>query len=346
LTSPDVGIPATRGRQDRIGIVGSSGFLGSHVLACGRAQLLDVAAVESPTIRVDEWASTSASADTWRRANAQEFERWGQALEGFDVVVNAAGMGVPTSADEQALYSANAVQPLLLGRACRLAGVRRLVHISSAAVQGRLDPLDETPRRYPFSPYTRSKAEGERCLSDAGDDVPAEVVLYRVTSVQGAERAITRRLVRLACAPVVPIAGKGDQPLPVALIDNVAHGIVFSAISPFPGPIVVQPSEDITTRQLFGFLSARRFLPVPARPVEWLLTAIRGPADRRPSLSTSVRGLELLLRGQRVAESSLTGVGFVLPVGHEGWKDLGDAVRAASSGGLAEHPGAISSASP
>ena len=333
-------------RENRIAVVGASGFIGSHVLASGHAHSLDIAAVRCPRVRVEDWRRPVTSAESWRRDNAAELERFVRSLVGFDVVVNAAGMGAPTSTDEQSLYSANAVQPLLVARACRLAGVRRLVHISTAAVQGRLDPLDETARHHPFSPYTYSKAEGERLLLEGDGDVPGELIVYRPSSVQGVERAITRRLARLAHAAIVPISGKGDQPLPLALIDNVAEGILFSALSPFSAPIVIQPSEHLTTRRLFECFSARRLLPLPPRPVGWVLSGISLPLRYLPALSTSVRGLELLYRGQRVAESTLTGWGFVPPVGHEGWEALGSAMAETPSGTATAPRGATASSPP
>ena len=54
--------------------------------------------------------------------------------------------------------------------------VPRLIHVSSAAVQERMDPLDETATLRPFSPYSSSKAAGELVLSGSGVELPDEVI--------------------------------------------------------------------------------------------------------------------------------------------------------------------------
>jgi len=239
------------------------------------------------------------------------------------LVVNAAGLAHPAGRDRAALTAANVLLPKKLALACRRADVRRLVHVSSAAVQGRLDPLDETDRRFPFSPYSRSKAEAERWLREAGPaELPDEIVVYRPTSVHGPGRAISRLLCRIAGGPIVVLGGVGNQPLPVALVENVAAGILFSAMSPVVMPVVVQPWEGVTTRRLFELLGAKRFLPVPELPLRGALRAVRRPAGVAPRVASAVRSLELLYVGQRVAESSLARAGFVLPVGLDGWPAL------------------------
>jgi nucleoside-diphosphate-sugar epimerase len=311
----------------RLGVVGYSGFIGSHVLTCGNALGLTIAALNSPRVYVGAYMHPLASAEAWRRNHRQEFEQFARSIAGLDVVINAAGMARPGSGDERSLYSANAVQPLIIALACHRADVGRLVHVSTAAVQGRLDPLDETARYLPFSPYSRSKVAGERALLDMRDYISTEVVIYRPTSVQGIGRAVTLRLGRLAQSPVVPIVDEGDQPLPLSLIQNVAFGITFVATSGSDVPIVLQPWEAITTRRLLDLLHCRRLVRVPTRPVQLALSVAKLASTRLPSFNTSIRGLELLYRGQRISSRALADRGFTTPVGLEGWQELSAAMR-------------------
>lgn len=310
----------------RLGVVGASGFIGSHVAASGLAMGLDVGAVAAPRVASPGGWDLPGGSRAWALAQAGPLDALARAVAGFDVVVNAAGLARPACRDHSALTAANVVLPALLTLACRRGQVRRLVHVSSAAVQGRLDPLDESDRRAPFSPYSRSKAEAERWLRDCDPaDLPEELVVYRPTSVHGPQRAITRLLCRVAAGPVVTLGGAGDQPLPVALVANVAAGIVFAATSSEVMPIVVQPWEGMTTRVLFELLGTSRFLAVPGPPLRWALRAARRPAGAAPRVTSALRSLELLYLGQRVAESSLTRAGFVPPVGPEGWTALAEA---------------------
>ena len=319
---------ASRARAPvRIGLLGASGFLGAHVCRRGRSGEVDVVPIAGPRVDRQPHAGAETVARRWVAANGDAFDSLCTRLAGFDVVINAAGMAAPRSADVAALEAANTVQPVVVARACARAGVRRLVHVSTAAVQGRMDPLDETARHLPFSPYTRTKAAAERHLLDTAGERPSEVVVYRPTSVLAPERGTTRLVARVAAAPIVPVVAEGHQPLPFALVDNVAAGILFAAATPVASPIVVQPDEGMTTRDLLSLFGARRLVPLAAGPVRSGLSGIRRCTTGLPSLSTAVRGLELLLLGQRVAESSLTRAGFVPPAGREAWQALARSAR-------------------
>ena len=315
----------------RILIIGASGFIGSHVAASGRAGGLEVVPLRS--IRVDP-AFPEVShrpVDVWRKDNPDVFDRLCGAVSGADAVVNAAGLAGPGSADRRRLLAANALQPAIVAGACSEAGVPRLVHVSTASVQGRMDPLDESDRHQAFSPYAASKAEGERLLLDDACAVPPEVVVYRPASVHGPARSVTKALVRLSGAPAVPVSDGGEQPLPVALVDNVAAGIVFAAtkldVEPGARVVVLHPSEDMTVRSLLESFGARRLLSLPPRTTRRIVLALRRASRRSALLSSRVRWVELLWLGQSVRSERLSGAGFSPPVGPDGWVALADTVR-------------------
>jgi nucleoside-diphosphate-sugar epimerase len=310
-------------------VLGASGYIGSNLVRVGSESGVDV----SPVQKV--WVSPIAGggrgdargvARRWRRANEEAFRRQVSALEGFEVVVNAVGTADPRAADSDELFAANAVQPAVLAHAAQLAGVRRLVHVSTAAVQGRRDPLDETAVHQPLSPYGRSKAAGERALLDAADhgtEAPPEVVVYRPTSVYGDGRPATRSLARLAARlPLMPVAGGPDRPVPVALADNVMLGIVFTATSPDALGIVLQPWEGITARNLLELFGARRTVPVPPSLVDVALAPLAATAGAVPKLVSRLRWLELVLQGQGVRAEKLLAAGFEPPCGLDAWRAL------------------------
>jgi nucleoside-diphosphate-sugar epimerase len=204
------------------------------------------------------------------------------------------------------------------------AGVRRFVHISSASVQGRLDPLDETSRHLPLSPYGRSKAAGEQALFDAAaatGAAPGEVVVYRPTSVHAPGRPATRALARLAVSlPAFPLGGAGDQAVPVALIGNVASGILHAANMTDPPVVVLQPWEGVTSRELLELFGGRRFVRLPERAVRaGVLLARR---TQSPSWVSRLRWLELTLAGQGIRAEALAATGFVPPLGRGAWFDM------------------------
>jgi nucleoside-diphosphate-sugar epimerase len=325
-------------RRMRLAVIGGSGFVGSHVVSEALSNGLDAVQITAPRLEIDQGEVSIGGVQAWPHRLRPQLQYLSDALAGSDVVVNAAGLARPGSLGGSALYAANAVLPGFVATACRAAGVRRMVHVSTAAVQGRLDPLDESVRHFPFSPYSRSKADGEQWLLTS-EDRPDEVVIYRPTSVHGRQRNTTRGLAKYASSPLVPIAGAGDQPLPVALIENVAAGLVFAATCPSFTRVMLQPPEGLTTRRLLEIFGSRRFVSLPTGLTHNGLRLVRRLSDAVPVLSTPVRSFELLYRGQGVVARSLPAAGFVPPAGESGWVALGAGLRPAIG-----HPSSVSGA--
>jgi len=199
----------------KMAIWGARGFIGRAIVrAASRAGVdliplphLDVSGINGAP------HSLHLEVQSWLETHAVERKQILYVLQGTDVAVNAAGLAGPEESDLPRLMAANAVLPGVIASLAAEAFVPRLIHVSSAAVQGRMDPLDETATMRPFSPYSSSKAAGELVLSGPGVQVPDEVIVYRPTSVQGEDRTITQSLVRLASRDFLPITGRGDAPL-------------------------------------------------------------------------------------------------------------------------------------
>jgi nucleoside-diphosphate-sugar epimerase len=306
----------------RIAVAGTRGFVGSAVTA-----RLDDAAVSVRPInglRMDAVSSVDAdvvaaawTGRPWRRLAV--FPDLVEAVRGCDVVVVCAGLARPGSADRVRLFAANALAPAALADAAAEAGCTRLVHVSSAAVQGATRLLDEGPAA-PDTPYALSKALGERLLLDPSAPLRGHTVVYRATSVQGAGRATTESLVRWVRRGVVPAVRGIDPPLPLSLVENTAAAVVHLAGSALAG-VVLHPWEGITVgrlHELVGTPARWRISPGQARRL--LATARR--VDRGRRREASVRRLELLLLGQEQGSSSLTEDGFLPPVGEAGWREL------------------------
>lgn len=314
-------------------MLGGSGYVGSRVVATGGAGGVDIAAVTMPRIGATSRCDVSTAVDSWRAGHAEAFTQLCRDFEPFEIVINAAGAASPRSNDVALLFGANVVLPMVAAQAAEAAGVRRFVHVSSAAVQGRSDPLDETCNVYPLTPYGSTKAEGERALLQAcgepyGSRSPLDIVIYRPTSVHGLGQDATETLARLvARLPAIPVRGTGDQELPVALIENVAAGIVFAGTAGVPGPILLQPSEEVTARLLVEFFGATRIIGLPATASKVVLDQLVKHAAGHPRVEGHLRWLEIMFGGQAVKATTLSEAGFQPPIGHEGWRALADSVR-------------------
>lgn len=308
----------------RVAVVGGSGYIGSHLVALGRSGEMDIAPVSAEHVSGQVAGSVSAAVHAWQRNNAGAFKELCLALKPFDVVINAAGLARAGSTDKSALFGANTVLAALVAQAAHAGGVRRLVHISSAAVQGRLDPLDESTRQYPSSPYAMSKAAAESFLLEVGrEDIPPEVIVYRPTSVQGVGQRPTDLLRRfVARLPFMLVAGSGDQHVPVALIQNVAAGILFAANMPVAPRIILQPSERITAIEFLRLFGARRIVHLPPHLSDLTLDMLHRLTRTSPLVTSHLRWLDLLLEGQEVQADTLRSAGFLPPAGRADWVEL------------------------
>jgi len=252
-------------------------------------------------------------------------------LTGLDVVVNAAGSADATSPVTPELFGANALWPLVLGLACERARVGRLVHVSTAAVQWGIRVLDDSPRYAPVSPYSETKVLGERLLTGLAGTGRLSVVLYRPPSVHGPERALTRAFVRWCDRFPLVVSGKGDQPVPVALIGNVAAALVALAVADDPPLIVSHPSEGYTVGSLYESVApGKRIWSLPPGMVRAGLRALEPVGRAFPQAAAASWRLELLLLGQAQAPSWLESQRFVLPCGPA---ELAELARGSRAGG-------------
>lgn len=279
-------------------VVGASGFIGGAVFSALQERGGQVRAVSAPRLLCDAGTpaavlDAAAALDTLRTGLAEAFA-------GADIVVNAAGLATPGAPDSPQLRGANALLPALLADAADQAGVSRLVHLSSAAVQGHRPFLDESTYVEPFSAYSRSKALGERALAARGA-ATCSVVTVRATSVQGPERGTTAKLARIAVSPLASVASPGTAPSPVSSLPALVDFVL--AVGTHAGPVpavVLQPWERATVSGVLEAAGGRRPLHLPPALCRVLLRAgfaVSSLAGER--LHGGLRRLELMWFGQR-----------------------------------------------
>ncbi|SMC31276.1 glycosyltransferase [Janibacter indicus] len=308
-------------------VIGSTGFIGTFVCEALEASGVAVRRIRAPRLTHTGSIIPAEIVRDYRSVINELAEQ----LIGVDAVVNAAGDSNAASRDRAGLMGANALLPALVAIACEQAQVPRLVHLSSAAVQGRMPELNETLEIEPFSEYSRSKAEGERLVLQIR---PRTTTVYRPPGVHAASRRVTQTLTKIATSPLSTVPGEGNDPSPQALAVNVGSAIAFLAVTPqLPPPVVTHPSEGLTTRSVLELLGGREPRSIPRIIARVLVRVGRSFARGWPALSAHVRRVEMVWFGQRQSVSWLTSPGgWEAVVGHEGWRDLGREVRSASSG--------------
>ncbi|WP_431844242.1 NAD-dependent epimerase/dehydratase family protein [Calidifontibacter indicus] len=290
----------------RVAVIGGTGFVGSAVV-----DALTARGAEPILVRAPRLSQTSAD---------DAIDDLRGCLDGCVAVVNAAGLSDAVSGDADALDIANGRLPGIIAQVCRDLDVF-FVHVSSAAVQGDREELDNSPQVDAQTPYSRSKALGEAEVRERG----GRYVIYRPPGVHAPSRRVTQQLIRVASSPLATFVGDGTYPTAQALLPNVADAIAFLALLPQdqrPPSIVHHPSEGLTTRQLLELLGGRppRRLPVPAaRGATSLLDVL---SKVQPALGGHRRRLEMLWFGQRQAPSWLTGAGWRPVADERDWEKL------------------------
>lgn len=304
-----------------VAVIGASGFVGSAVTEALQRRGADVVRLRAPRLL----GMTAHQAVPFIESQPRELLELAEQLQGADAVVNAAGNPDASSRDVPALTSANGVLPGVIAAACARASVGRLVHVSSAVVQGRLPVLDESDNADAFSDYSKSKLLGERLTRQFAD---GEAVIYRPPSVHGADRRVTRLTARIASSPLASVARPGTSPSPQALIDNVADAIAFLATTPLTPPgIVIHPWEGLSTADVMEVLGGRPPRQLPRTLARAVAASLSLTARIVPPLAANARRLEMLWFGQEQAPSWLSSAGWVPPAGGESWTRLGTAAR-------------------
>jgi nucleoside-diphosphate-sugar epimerase len=296
-----------------VAVLGANGFVGTSVREAAERRGAEVRAVSAPRL------STSARDESDLREelgrHSAQIDALRRSLEDVDVIVNAAGVADPTSPDLDDLFGANALLPAVVVSA---AAGRRVVHVSSAAVQGRCSRLDESTNTAPFSPYSVSKALGERLVVGHPN-----LIVFRPSSVQGPGRAVTSSLVRFLSSRLASVAGRGDRSTPQVQVANVGDAVAFVALTDqTPPAVILQPGEGLTTGELVRLLGGREPVHVPL-PVARIAVSIADRAGRRSARVAGVgRRLEMLWFGQDQVLGWLTTTDWKPVVGRESWEEV------------------------
>jgi nucleoside-diphosphate-sugar epimerase len=255
--------------SDRLVMVtGASGFVGRtlvrRLLADGRPVR---AAVRSETALLPSGVERATVGDIGPGTD------WSVALSGVDAVVHLAArahMLREQSADPLATFRAvNAAGTRRLAEAARVAGVRRVVYVSTIGVHGVKTvgrPFDESSPFAPESLYAQSKLEGEQALQEALAGSRTEWVILRPPLVYGpGAPGNFGRLVRMVARGVpLPLASVRNR-RSLIYVENLADAIVrcIDHRDAAGEAFVVSDGEDVSTAELVRGLA--RAVGAPAR---------------------------------------------------------------------------------
>jgi dihydroflavonol-4-reductase len=168
----------------RVAVTGASGHLGGAVVR----QLLDAGASVRALVHDDRRALEGLALEI-HEGDLREPGVMARLVDGCERVLHLAAVISLEPKDEPLMQSVNVDGARMVVDACRAAGVRRVVHVSSIHAFSALPvdaPVDETrgPAESNAPPYDRSKAAGEAVIREA---VAAglDVVVVNPTAIVG-----------------------------------------------------------------------------------------------------------------------------------------------------------------
>lgn len=299
----------------KVAVFGSHGFVGSAVAAHLRSSGHEVSAASSPRLECD------SAEDALDLPKDQDLvDELAAQVGDSQVVINCAGDPDASSQDTPTLLGANAALPGLIAAAANHAHASRMVHVSTAAVQGRAKTLDSSTDVAPFSPYSWSKAVGESACAKWGG---TRYVIYRPPSVHAPGRRVTETLIRLAGSPLRSVAGHGSAPTPQALLENVSSAICYLGVVPSQPPqIVAHPWEGLTTAMLMRTLGEKEPHHIPTPLAHLALRGLMSAGKLNGRIAADARRIEMCWFGQEQATSWLSQNGWTPPLALDSWSLL------------------------
>ena len=194
-----------------------------------------------------------------------------RAAEGTRLVFHAAAR-VSDWGPREAFLAANVEGTRNLVAACRVAGVARLVHLSSLTVlglprDGRL--VDEQtpparPARGDF--YTESKLEGETLVREAHGIGGLETTVLRPGAIWGpGDPNVVPRIVRLLRRGAMPYVGGGRNLVGLVHVENLVRGLLLAGSVPAAAGEVfhLTDGEEITAREAIDGIADALGVPRP-----------------------------------------------------------------------------------
>lgn len=273
-------------------ITGGSGFVGRTILDRLVARGRTVRALARSDASAAELAAAGAEPVRGDLADPASLEG---AMAGCAVVYHVAGLNGFCLPDPSALTVVNVAGTRAVVRAAGAAGVRRIVHTSSAATIGEAHgavATESSPHRGTFlSHYERSKFEAERAAFATAAEVGVDLVSVNPASVQGPGR--TRGTARIL---IDALNGRlrliVDSRMSIVDVGDCAEGHLLAEERGVAGERYLLSGITLTVAEavsLLGRISGRdehpRRLPPPAAMAMATGAELLGRArGRRPSV--------------------------------------------------------------
>jgi dihydroflavonol-4-reductase len=251
----------------RVFVTGGSGVIGTALVSRLRERGEEVVALARCERSARKLAASGAEVVHGDALDSEALER---GMRGCELAFNVAGVNALCAQDAAPMQRMNAHQPAIAVHAAHRAGVRRLVHTSSAATIGEppgcIGTEQTVHRGWYLSRYERTKTEGERAAFAAARRLGQDVVCVNPSSVQGPGRATgTARFLLALLDGRLRVFVRTNVSL--VDIDDCVQGHLLAAERGTSGERYLLSGVTLTTAQAIALV--REVCGVRARP--WLL---------------------------------------------------------------------------
>lgn len=261
----------------KILVTGSSGFVGSNVIAAAYAQ--GWSCVQQCR---QQYGSTID--DAVFVSNIDANTNWNRALSGVECIVHCAARVHQMKDDPQSALKhyreVNTAGTINLARQAHAAGVKRFVFISSIKVNGEYTQIGQPFRPdsniAPADPYALSKYEAEMELQQLAQETGLEVVIIRPPLVYGpGVKANFQSMMRWIEKGVPLPLGAIHNQRSLVYIDNLVDLILVCCEhhNAVGKTFLVSDDHDVSTSQLLKqvesiMAKSNRILPMPMNWIE------------------------------------------------------------------------------
>jgi UDP-glucose 4-epimerase len=266
-------------------VTGAAGFIGSSLVRALLARGEQVRALDNFETGKRENLEGMLGEIDFQEMDILEFDRLARFCQGADYVLHQAAIpSVPYSvADPARTHEVNLTGVLNVLRACRDAGVKRVVYAASSAAYGEteIQPKQEAMLPEPVSPYAVQKVAGElymRCFARA---YGLETVCLRYFNIFGPRQdpgspysgVIAKFITQMLDGEAPTVFGDGGQSRDFTYVENVVQANLAATVRPAEdvagGCFNIGTGRQITLNHMFrvlcgitGFDGQLKYAPV------------------------------------------------------------------------------------
>ncbi len=207
-------------------VTGATGFTGGHLAHALRRRGHAVRALVRPRSRAKAKTLEDAGI-TIAEGDLLDAESVRRATADVEVVYHIAATYREAGQPPSAYIAINIDGTRHVVEAARAAGVKRVVHCSTAGVHGHVErpPANEDAPLAPGDQYQRTKLEAEQLARDFGLRNNLDVVVARPVGIYGPEDTRFLKMFRGIARGYFPMLGPGKVFYHVTYVDDVVEGL-------------------------------------------------------------------------------------------------------------------------